>query len=71
MVREQVQFISLDYEVKLWKKGELGEDASDKLRNTVLHLLGVNLGLRAGDEHYDLRHDTARVSCCVPAHYYS
>ena len=33
----------------------LGEDSPDKLRSTVLYLLGVNCALRAGDEHYALR----------------
>ena len=54
-VRKQAQVISLDYENQLWMKGVLGEDHPDKLRNTVLYLLGVNLALRAGDEHYALR----------------
>ena len=39
----------------LWKQGILGEDEPDKLRDTALYLLGVNLTLRAGDEHYNLR----------------
>ena len=54
-VKKQAQVISLDYENQLWMKGILGEDTPDKLRNTVLYLLGVNLALRAGDEHYGLR----------------
>ena len=28
---------------------------SENLRNTVLHILGVNLARRAGDEHYTVR----------------
>ena len=54
-VRKQAQVISLDHENQLWLKGILGEDEPDKLRSTVLYLLGVNLALRAGDEHYFLR----------------
>ena len=33
----------------------LGEDSPDKLRNTVLFLLGMNVLLRAVEEHYYLR----------------
>ena len=54
----RAESISLEFENQLWEKGLLGEDKPDKLRNTVLFLLGMNLGLRAGDEHYDLRRDT-------------
>ena len=32
----------------------MGEDSPDKLRSTVLFLLDINLGLRAGDKHYYL-----------------
>ena len=47
--------ISLEFENKLWETNVLGEDTLDKLRSTVLYLLGVNCTLRAGDEHYALR----------------
>ena len=33
----------------------LGEEGPNQLHDTVLFLLGMNLALRAGDEHYDLR----------------
>ena len=59
MVRKQAQFMSLNFENSLWEKGLLGEETPDKLRETVLFLLGMNLLLRAGDEHYDLRRDSA------------
>ena len=54
-VRKQAEVISLEFEDKLWKESVLGEDTPDKLRSTVLYLLGVNCALRAGDEHYALR----------------
>ena len=54
-VRKQAQVISIEFENQLWERNILGEDTQDKLRNTVLYLLGVNLALRAGDEHYALR----------------
>ena len=57
MVKKQAQFISLDIENDMWEKGVLGESTPDKLRETVLFLLGINLGLRAGYKHYSLRHD--------------
>ena len=41
----------------LWEKSILGEDTPCKLRNTVLFLLGLNVTLRAIDEHYYLRRD--------------
>ena len=58
MVKRQAEFISLDYEEELWKSGTLGEDTPDKLRDTVLFILGINLALRAGDEHHDLRRNS-------------
>ena len=54
-VPKQVQVISLNIENKLWEDGILGEETPDKLRNTVLYLVGVNCALRAGNEHYALR----------------
>ena len=45
----------MEHESKLWERNILGEDTPDKLRNTVLYLIGVNCALRAGDEHYTLR----------------
>ena len=55
MVKRQANVIPLDFESKLWEKGLLGEDSPDKLRDTVLFLIGINVGLRAGDEHQALR----------------
>ena len=56
MTVKQAEFISMRFENDLWEHGILGEDTPDKLCSTVLFLLGVNLALRAGDEHYALRH---------------
>ena len=41
-------------ENELWVKGVLGEDNLEKLRNTVLFLIGINATLRAIEEHYHL-----------------
>ena len=54
-VVKKANLITYKFEEKLWKRGVLGEYCPDRLRNTVLYLLGVNLALRAGDEHYQLR----------------
>ena len=48
MVKCQAEFISVDYENELWRSGVLGEDTPDKLRDTVLFLLGIHLALCAG-----------------------
>ena len=45
--------------ILLWEKGILGDSNPTQLRGTVLFLLGMNVGLRAGDEHYNLRHDSS------------
>ena len=58
-VRKQAQLIDFQTENQLWESGVLGEQSPDQLRNTVLFLLGLNVGLRAGDEQYALRRDSA------------
>ena len=55
VVKKQAAYIPQELENSLWEKNVLGEASPDQLRDTVLFLLGINLGLRAGDEHYDLR----------------
>ena len=55
MVRKQAQLIDYKTENDLWERGILGEQNPDQLRNTVLFLLGLNVGLRAGDEQHALR----------------
>ena len=56
-IRKQADVITYEQKEKMWNEGILGEDFPDTLHNTVLYLLGVNLALRAGDEHYCLRRD--------------
>ena len=53
--RRQANVITYEFEKKLWEAGVLGEDCPDRLRDTVLFLLGVNCILRVSDEHYYLR----------------
>ena len=55
VVKKQATIISFEYEECMWNSGVLGEDTPDKLRSTLLFLLGINLALRAVDEHYQLR----------------
>ena len=45
MVKKQAQFISQNLENTMWQKGLLGEDTPDKLRSTVLFLIGINCGM--------------------------
>ena len=56
-VKRQANVVTYDYEEMLWKKDILGEQNPDQLRQTVMFLIGINCGLRAGDEHQDLRRD--------------
>ena len=50
--------IEFDQENAMWEKEILGECTPDQLRRTVLFLIGLNVGLRAGDEQYALRRDS-------------
>ncbi len=47
--------ISMSDEDKMWHEGVLGEDTPEKLRNTVMYLLGVCCALQGGQEHHKLR----------------
>ena len=58
VVKKQAQVISYEQENLLWERGILGEQTPDQLRRTVLFLLGINMYLRAVDEHYNLRRST-------------
>ncbi len=39
----------------MWAEGALGEDRPRQLSDTILYLLGINLALRGGEEHRNLR----------------
>ena len=47
--------VSVTMEDKLWKDGLLSKENGKLLFETVLYLLGVNLGLKGGLEHKRLR----------------
>ena len=55
--QRQADIISYEDEENLWKNNILGEDTPNKLRDTVLFLIGLNVYLRACEEHYSLRRD--------------
>lgn len=54
--RKQSDVITMANEDEMWEKGILGTDTPDKLRDTLLFLLGLNFALRGGTEHYNLRY---------------
>ena len=56
-VKRQANVITYEYENMLWDKNILGEQNPDQLRQTVMFLIGINCGLRAGDEHHYLCQD--------------
>ena len=60
-VVKRAEFLSVEKENEMWEKGVLGESNPNQLRDTVLFLLGLNVGLRAGDEHYYLRRDSQEL----------
>ena len=57
-VKRQAEMLDSNIEEKLWSSGALGEENPEQFRWTVLFLLGLNAGLRAGDEHYALHRDS-------------
>ena len=61
LVKRRAEMIDSEIEEKLWSSGVLGESNPDQLWTTVLFLIGLNIGLRAGDEHYALRRETLAV----------
>ena len=58
VTKKQAQVISYETEQDLWNRGFLGEDTPDKLCDTALFLIGINVYLRAIEEHYYLRRPT-------------
>lgn len=52
--------ITREMEEALWAGGQLGEESPSLLLNSLVYLLGVNLGLRSG-EHRKLRREMFEV----------
>ena len=61
--------ITYEFEEKMWYDWVLGEMDLDTLRDTVLYLLGINLMLRAVDEHYSLCRDMPYKDSQLSVHY--
>ncbi len=54
-LKQSAQVISVTDEEKMWADRVLGDSNPDQLRNTLMYLLGINLALRGGEEHQQLR----------------
>ena len=61
-VKRQAEMLTFKHEQAMWDKGFLGESNPTLLRDTVIFLLGIYAGLRAGDEHCNLRRDTTDLA---------
>lgn len=48
--KKRASAISFEEEKKLWDQNILGDDNPSRLNRTLLYLLGINAGLRGGDE---------------------
>ena len=55
--KKRAQIISSDLEEQLWQEDILGDDNPQKLLDTLVFCLGLNLALRSGQEHRQLRPD--------------
>ena len=53
--KRQAEVISSDLENKLWNDHLLGDDTPQKLLDTLVFVLGLNLALRSGKEHRNLK----------------
>ena len=49
-----MDIISVSIENDQWKSNILGSDNPETLLRTTFHLIGLNFGMRAGDEHRKL-----------------
>ena len=57
MKKKQAEVISFDTEEQMWMQGCLGSDNPQQLLDTLVYCFGLNLALRSGKEHRDLRPD--------------
>ena len=55
---KRAELLSSKEQDEMWSKGILGESTPSQLRDTVLFIMGIHVGLRAGDEHYALHRDS-------------
>ena len=61
-VKKRAEGISHELEDHLWKSKVLGDDTPQKLLDTLVFCFGLNLALRSGQEHRDLRPDMLVLS---------
>jgi hypothetical protein len=61
LVKRQASVITQEQENTLWEKGILGTSNPKTLFHTLFWTVGVNFGLRGGDEHRNLTQDNFRV----------
>ena len=54
---KQAEVISENVEDRLWNEGSLGDDTPQKLLDSLIFCFGLNLALRSGKEHRQLRPD--------------
>ena len=59
--KKQAEIISCDLEAKLWSDGILGDDNPQKLLDTLVYIFGLNLALRSGKEHRNLKPDMIQL----------
>lgn len=61
LIKRLAQIISKEQENSLWESGILGIDRRDTPLKTVFWTVGVNFGLRGGDEHRNLSRDNFKI----------
>jgi Domain of unknown function (DUF3504) len=59
--KRQANVITKKQENELWERGILGIDEPEKLLHSMFWTVGVNFGLRGGDEHRNLTRENFRV----------
>ena len=63
--KKQANVVSKEQEDFLWQKGILGSSSPETLRDTLLWIFGIHFGLRAGQEHRNLRMQNSQISARV------
>ena len=66
--KKQAQVITVEVEERMWSNDILGDDTPEKLLNTLIYCLGLNLALRSGKEHRSLRPDMFQIVQEKPAY---
>ena len=61
LFRKKAEVISVEIENSLWENGILGCHDPETLLHTVFWIIGINFGLRGGQEHRDLSMENFRL----------